>query len=163
MALLLAGARDYHLAEDLFQEVWVRLAQCLEAGANISDEARWCRATAKHLLLHHWRSERRTVVGACADFEAVLERLERSLMESEAFAGEAFTRRQEALLECLAHLPPRQRGLLELKYELRCSIDQISQKLCETPAAISKALTRLRHGLQMCVRKRLQLAEALQR
>lgn len=141
MALLLAGTRDYHVAEDLLQEVWVRLAQCLEAGASIADEARWCRATAKHLLLHHWRSERRAVIGACADFEAVLERIEQSLVESEAFAGEACAPRQEALQECLAHLPPRKRTLLELRYEARRRIEKIAEELRETPEAVAKALT----------------------
>src|SRR6185503_9176272 len=50
--------RDPAAAEDIFQEVWIRLAEAAEKGTAIDDLPRWCRGVAKNLILHYWRDRR---------------------------------------------------------------------------------------------------------
>src|SRR5215203_5586794 len=52
--------RDPAAAEDLFQEVWIRLADAAEKGTEIEDLPCWCRGVARNLILHHWRERRGT-------------------------------------------------------------------------------------------------------
>src|SRR5262245_14241093 len=62
MAFIYGMVREQHAAEDIFQEVWLRLAQAAEQNVDIEDQPAWCRGVARNLILHHWRSNSRMVV-----------------------------------------------------------------------------------------------------
>jgi RNA polymerase sigma factor (sigma-70 family) len=62
MSYLRALVRDPNDAEDLFQEVGLRVMHSDGVPTDPSQFAAWCRGVARNLVLHHWRSKRRSRV-----------------------------------------------------------------------------------------------------
>ena len=160
LAYILAGVREPHTAEDIFQEVWIRLAAAVESGAVIQNEAAWCRATARNLLLHHWRHESRDKVEVNSDLLDVLDSLEVALTE-DAGPDDLWVARQQALTQCLVALPEKARRMLALKYEAGLPLEEVARSCGQSLAAITKTLYRLRHALMECVQTRLQLGDKI--
>jgi RNA polymerase sigma-70 factor (ECF subfamily) len=145
--------RNPHDAEDLFQEVWVRLSRALADGTDIKDQAKWCRGTARNLILHYWRDRRQDKV--IADQE-LLDLVELAFAEQEP--NQDFWRaRREALNECIQELPERSQYLLRLKYEQGLPADKVGDELSQSGPAVLMALSRLRRLLRECAQKKLKL------
>jgi RNA polymerase sigma-70 factor (ECF subfamily) len=148
--------RDAAAAEDLLQEVWVRLATEVEKGTRLENQAAWCRSVARHLALRHWEKQRTAkVVGDSALLESFLARAEEAFAEADA-TPEAWAARHEALDQCVAALPERSRRLLNLKYTDRAPLEAIATALGQSLAAVKKALFRLRGALLECVERKLR-------
>jgi len=148
--------RDAPAAEDLLQEVWVRLAAAVEKGARPENQAAWCRGVARNLALRHWEKQRTAkVVADSALLESFLARAEEAFSEADA-TTEAWAARQAALAECVAALPERSRRLLNLKYTDRARFEDIATALGQSLAAVKKALFRLRRALLECVERKLR-------
>ncbi len=145
--------RHPHDAEDIFQEVWVRFSQALNAGAEIEDPARWCRGTARNLILHYWRDRRDDKV--VADQE-LMERVEAAFAEQEP-NRDYWLARQQALHECIETLPERSKRLLRLKYEQGLSAQSVASQLVQSAAAVLMALSRVRQVLRTCAQRKLKL------
>ncbi|MCP4507490.1 MAG: RNA polymerase subunit sigma-70, partial [Fuerstiella sp.] len=64
-----------------------------------------------------------------------------------------------ALTQCLDALPAEKRELVALRYEGSSTFAEISDHVGSTPAAVQRALSRVRKMLHGCVQRRLQLAE----
>lgn len=152
MAFIRSMVRDHHAAEDLFQEVWLRLHQAIERGEDIRDTAAWCRGTAKNLVLHHWRSQGRSRV--VADSE-VVERIEQAFAEQDA-AQDYWREREVALRQCMDQLPEKSRTVLALKYYSRLTSEAVGARLGKTAGAVMVMLTRIRQVLEDCVTARLR-------
>jgi DNA-directed RNA polymerase specialized sigma24 family protein len=54
-----ALVRDAALAEDVFQEVWVRFERATRHGEIVGNVPAWCRAAARLVALEGWRKQRR--------------------------------------------------------------------------------------------------------
>lgn len=63
-----------------------------------------------------------------------------------------FEQRLKHLERCLGKLPEGQRSLVEGYYYERASIDTLAQRSGRSEAATYKALQRIRHALQACVK-----------
>jgi len=147
--------RDSHAAEDVLQEVWVRLAAELGKGTRLENQAAWCRGVARNLIRKHW--ERRQTAKVVADdtvLEAFLERVEESFAETDG-ATDEWAARQQALNECVAALPERMRRMISLRYESRASIEEIAAAVGQKFEAVTKALYRVRRALLECVERKL--------
>lgn len=144
--------RDPHVAEDIFQEVWLKLANALNRGDRVEDQARWCRGVARNLVLHHWRDQRDAKVVADSEF---VDLVEAAFDEAEP---DDWSDRRHALAECLQTLPEKSRQLLGLKYESGCSIAAIAITLRQSVDAVTKSLLRLRRALASCVERRVKLS-----
>jgi len=48
-----------------------------------------------------------------------------------------------------------------MRYERDSSFDEISKRTGSTPAAVQRALSRIRKVLHECIQRRMQLAEGL--
>lgn len=138
--------RDPAAAEDIFQEVWVRLAEAVEKGTPIDELPRWCRGVAKNLILHHWRDRREL-----AD-SRIVEAVETAFAEREGTLED----RRTALARCMEQLPERSRELLSLKYDQGRSMAEIGRLLRRSLNGVMVSLTRIRHALSDCVEKRLR-------
>ncbi len=148
--------RDAHLAEDVLQEVWLRLAAEMEKGTTPMNQAAWCRAVARNLILQHWERQRSAkVVTDSALLESFLDRVENAFAEAED-TPEEWSAQRKALEECVAALPERSRRLLNLKYEARASMKDIARELGQSFEAVTKALYRLRRALLECVERKLR-------
>jgi RNA polymerase sigma-70 factor (ECF subfamily) len=150
--------RDPQEAEDIFQEVWLKLAGALEKGVEIENQAKWCRKAAKYLILQHWRDQRTAKVFADSTLIEFLDFVDQAYDENESL-HDLRPERQRALNECLRALPEKSKRLLALKYEQSCALKEIAAQVQQTTDAVIKALLRLRQALAVCVQKKLKLQE----
>jgi len=145
--------RHSHDAEDIFQEVWLRFSKALAEGIEIQDQAKWCRGTARNLILHYWRDRRTDKV--VADPE-LLELVELAFTE-QAGNQDYWRARREALSDCIQELPPKSQQLLRHKYEDGLSAEQVAAQSNQSASAVLMALSRLRRALRDCAQRKLKL------
>jgi len=150
--------RDPRAAEDIFQEVWLRLAGALEKGVVIEHQSRWCRTVAKNLIFQHWRDQRSSRVVADSTLQEFLDFVDEAYEENEPVQS-LHAERQLALTQCLQALPGKSRQLVALKYEQSLPLKDIAASVGQSPAAVIKALLRLRQALATCVQKKVRLQE----
>lgn len=154
MTFIYGLVRDAGIAEDLFQEVWVKLAEASEKGTRVDDLGKWCRGVARNLILHHWREKRsRTVV---ADSRIV--DLAARAFDEQSASGRFGASRRQALIDCVAGLPGNSREILHLKYEQGLTVEAVAERVHRPTSGIMMALSRVRKALAVCVEKRLRLA-----
>src|SRR3954452_16676581 len=156
MAFIYGLVRDPQIAEDIFQETWLKLANAVQEGTIIQSSTKWCRAVAKNLVLQHWRQQRNAKVLADSSLLEFLDFVELAFEEN---PWKSTSDRQQALNDCVAALPAKSQRLLSLKYSDGESIQQIASAMEQTAAAVVKALLRLRQALSICVEKKLKLGE----
>jgi RNA polymerase sigma-70 factor (ECF subfamily) len=156
-AFIYGFVRNTHDAEDIFQEVWVRFAAALERGEAVEDATKWCRGTARNLILHYWRDRRTDKV--VVDQE-LMDLVEQAFSE-QAGRPDDWLARQQALQDCVQELPERSRHLLRLKYEQGLSAESAARLLAQSVESVWAALSRLRKALRECASRKLRL-EGLQ-
>lgn len=151
-AHIMALVRDAALADDVFQEVWLRFERATRHGEVIAQVTAWCRAAARLVALEMWRERRR----------------EQPMMDSELSAlvdqayGEQDGREEywdghvEALGRCIDMLPERSKELLSQRYHNDEPVTVIATRLGQTAGSVKTALCRLRLALAECVRKKLE-------
>lgn len=144
--------RDLAAAEDILQEVWLRLANAAERDESIENPGRWCRGVAKNLILHHWRE--RQAAKVVADSE-LLDLVEQAMNETE----DPWTERRQALMECIDLLPQRSKQLLHLKYDRGLTFAAMADLLRRTKESLKMALCRMREALLECAERKLRRAE----
>ena len=159
MAFIAGLVRDPHAAEDVFQEVWIKLTGELSRGTIIRDLGKWSRQTAKHIILRYWRDRSHSKVVVSSELLEFMETLE--LAWEEEAPGEDWIARQQALNDCVRALPEFSRTLLRLRYEEGVPVREAAARLALTFDAVTKALYRLRRGLAACVERRLRTGEAI--
>jgi RNA polymerase sigma factor (sigma-70 family) len=144
--------RDLAGAEDILQEVWLRLANAAERDEPIENPSRWCRGVAKNLILHYWRE--RQAAKVVADSE-LLDLVEQAMNETE----DPWAERRQALMECIDLLPQRSKRLLHLKYDRGLTFAAMADLLRRTKDSLKMALCRLREALLECAERKLRRAE----
>ena len=158
MAFIYGLVRHPQMAEDIYQEVWLKLAGALENGVVIESQAKWCRTVAKNLIIQHWREKRDAKVVADSTLLEFIDYVELAFHEGDS-SEDRWSDRQHALMQCVEALPEKSRQLLKLKYDEGFSISSIATHLRQSTAAVVKALMRLRQALGVCVEKKLKLQE----
>jgi len=155
MSFIYGLVRDPQIAEDIFQETWLKLANAQQQGTVIQHQAKWCRKVAKNLVLQHWRQQRNAKVVADSSLLEFLDFVELAYEENPL---QRTSDRQQALNDCVAVLPPKSKRLLALKYDDGYPLQKIAQTVEQSTAAVVKALLRLRQALSICVEKKLKLS-----
>jgi RNA polymerase sigma-70 factor (ECF subfamily) len=158
MAFIHGLLRDAQTAEDVFQEVWLKLSAELEKGTEIQNPPAWCRTVARNLVLMHWRSQKNSKVVVDSSLIEFLDFVEQAFAENEC-VDDTGPERRGALAECMRALPEKSRQLLVLKYEQALSLKDIARAVGQSTDAVIKALVRLRQALAACVEKKLKLRE----
>ncbi len=152
LGFIYSMVRNLAAAEDILQEVWLRLAQAAQRHEPIEHTGRWCRGVAKNLILHYWREKR--VARILADQE-LLELVEQALTEHD----DSWRERRQALMECIDLLPERSRQLLVLKYDRGLTFAAMAGLLRRTKESLKMALCRIRQTLLECAERKLQAQE----
>ncbi|MGL4550682.1 MAG: sigma-70 family RNA polymerase sigma factor [Gemmataceae bacterium] len=147
LAFLHGLVRNADVAEELLQEVWLRLAEAAEKGTEILDVGKWCRGVARNLVLHHFRGRRTAVV---ADSRLV-ELADLAFEEAQETPAQA---RQQWLLDCVGSLPEHSRALVRMKYGDGLRAAAIAERQGRSEEAVLKALSRVRQALEQCVEAR---------
>jgi RNA polymerase sigma-70 factor (ECF subfamily) len=152
MGFIYGMVRDLAAAEDIFQEVWIRLQEVEARGEQIADPAKWCRGVAKNLILRYWRDQR---VGKVVADSELLDLVEQALNEQSDDSSD----RRQALMECIDRLPKKSRQLLQLKYDQGLSFAAMAGRLKRSVDGLKMALCRVRQALLDCAQRKLRLAE----
>ena len=146
---ILALLPDHHLAEDVFQDVFLTLTRKADEFQPGSNFLAWARAVARLKVLEQCR--RRSASPQFLDPD-VMEVLIAAAPEAE----EEWATRKQALAKCLEELAPRAREIFDLRYsEELLPPPQIAARVHWTVDAVHVALARARKFLRDCTQRRL--------
>ena len=144
--------RERSTRDDVLQETALVLWREFERYDRDRSFGAWARGIAANKVLQRLERERRGPLSLpAAAVPAVLAAYERTDAPGDA--------RRQALELCLQELPDKSRTLLTLRYEQGLSLAQLAQRVSSTFDAVHKALSRIRAKLQICVERRLRMAE----
>jgi RNA polymerase sigma-70 factor, ECF subfamily len=147
LGYILSILRDFHLAEDVFQDaslVILKKGQVLQAE---KDFPPWARKVARFTALNALRKQNKR--------PELLEPEMLDLLEREWGQDEGPGLPTLALRECLTQLPPKAQRLIELRYVAGLSGLALAERLSQPPNTVYVALSRIYRTLSACVKKRL--------
>ena len=135
--------------EDVLQEtnmvLW-RKAEEFQAG---TDFWAWASQVARYQVLTHWKKRNRDRhvfdVGLVEELALIVQK-----------TSDDADRRQAALAKCLEKLPSPQRQLLDMRYGLQQTVEQIAEGIGRPNGSIRQTLYRIREALLKCIEKQLQ-------
>jgi RNA polymerase sigma factor (sigma-70 family) len=136
--------RDRHLAEDIFQDTFIKVIQTLKRGS-YNDEGKflpWVLRIAHNLVIDHFRRQKRMpLVDAGEDFDifSVLT-LRQGNVEDRIVKDQVRTDMRKAIEK----LPREQREVLVMRHYLDMSFKEIADS---TNVSINTALGRMRYAL----------------
>jgi RNA polymerase sigma-70 factor (ECF subfamily) len=144
--------KDKYLAEDIFQDVFIRVIDTIRSG-RYTEEGKflpWAMRIAHNLCVDHFRKVKRTPTIKTGD--------DRDIFEVINFAEEGVDRRimqrqsYDCVREMLDRLPEDQREVIVLRHYAELSFKEIATL---TDCSINTALGRMRYGL-INLRKMMQ-------
>lgn len=148
---LLGMVRDRSLANDLFQETFLRVVQAMnKMRGQYTHSGRWLSwvmRIARNAALDHFRSRKKwTDVGAWGDDENDQLFWDRLSDEQHVEADELLhlAERGAFLDECIDQLPPEQKEVLMMRHETELTFREIAEI---TDVSINTALGRMRYAL----------------
>ncbi|MBN1676017.1 MAG: sigma-70 family RNA polymerase sigma factor [Kiritimatiellae bacterium] len=145
--------RDFHLAEDVIQEVAVVLARRRADYDPSRPLLPWVLGITRRKALETMRARKPGIVQFRDD---ALDHLQDALAEH---AEPGYIQdRLEALARCLRKLSPDNTEILERKYCAREQADHIARVLGKSRAAVNSILQRLRAKVMECVERQLKEA-----
>ena len=147
---VLSIAQDFDLAEEVFQEVCVRILEREDKFEKGTNFGAWAREIARRTILEERRLRGRIRLSDAA-IEAVAERYDAADMD--------FSDRRKALRKCLELLDKGAGALVSLRYEEGLSMAAIGHRLGRSAGAVQVALSRARAWLMSCIRRRLAMEE----
>jgi len=136
--------KDRSLAEDIFQEVFIKIIDTLRSGS-YTDEGKflpWALRIAHNLCVDHFRKVKRTPIVHSNDEYDIFENL--NLSEEGAEGVMIRTQSHERVRQMLDMLPKDQREVIVLRHFANLSFKEIADK---TNCSINTALGRMRYGL----------------
>jgi RNA polymerase sigma-70 factor, ECF subfamily len=151
LAYLRSLSGNAHVAEEMLQEVWLKLSEAIDKNTEIIDTQNWCRGVARNLMKHHWREKAK--LNNVPDDE-LLNLIDKAYQENST-DNDQYSDFIDALRACLQNLPLKARKLLDYKYKENLKFDEISIKLDENKNALMMRVSRLRTVLQDCIQKRI--------
>lgn len=149
---ILLLVKDRYLAEDIFQDAFIRIIDTLRSG-RYSDEGKflpWASRIARNLCVDHFRKVKRTPTIKTSEDKDLFE----VLNFTEETSEDKMIRRQfhDRVRELLDQLPAEQREVIVLRHYADLSFKEIAAM---TQCSINTALGRMRYGI-INLRKMLQ-------
>lgn len=158
MGYLYAMTRDAELAEEVYQNAAVVVIEQAEDPETILNFRAWAKEVVRRQALYAIRTREVSIRHGRATSPALLEAISTAFVEDES--EDSIVRDEAgALQHCLDGLSSEQRELVALRYESDTGFEEISRLVDSTPAAVQRALSRIRKTLHACVKRQLQLAE----
>lgn len=136
--------KDRYLAEDFFQEVFIKVIDTLRAG-NYTDEGKflpWAMRIAHNMCVDHFRKVKRTPTIKTSDDKDIFEVL--NFFEPGADQKMIANQSHDRVRRLVDMLPEDQREVIILRHYADLSFKEISDL---TNCSINTALGRMRYGL----------------
>lgn len=143
---ILSLVRDFDLAEELFQEVCVRVLERESEFRRGTDFGAWVREFSRRTVLEEQRHRGRVRLSSGA-ISAIAQRFQ----GTEA----GYLARREALRHCVEELDGANRKLIDLHYERGLSLSEMGAQLGRGAGAVQVALSRARTVLSKCIQRRM--------
>jgi RNA polymerase sigma-70 factor (ECF subfamily) len=148
-AFISSVTRDFHLAEDIFQDVCVKAVSKPNDFESPQHLLNWARLTGRHRAIDVLRVRDGKIIGLSEEMLAALEPV---WPEGEAAQGSPAL---EALRKCLQRLTPNNREIVRLRYFEGRGGAQVAEALGRKLETVYQALARIHKSLADCVRQRL--------
>lgn len=144
-AFVMAMICDWNDADDIVQEVRIRLWQQFEDFDHDKDFGRWSRTIAKYQIMTlREKSSRNRILFVPEYFDAICEATDQ--------ASDELQRRREALADCLKKLPPKKRTTLLSYYQGGKTMRVLANENDVTHNAFRHSIIRIRQWLARCVK-----------
>lgn len=154
-AFIATVTRDFHLAEDIFQDVCVKAVGRTEPFESTQHLLNWARLAGRHRGIDVLRMRDGKVIGLSEEMLAALDPV---WPEGEAAQGSPAL---EALRLCLERLTPHNREIVRLRYFEGRGGSQVAEAMGRKLDTIYQSLARIHKSLGDCVRQRLASENAL--
>jgi len=141
--------RDFHLAEDIFQEVCVKAVGKGGDFESPQHVLNWARVAGRHRAIDVLRMRDGKVIGLSEEMLAALEPV---WPEGEAAQGSPAL---EALRKCMDRLTPNNKEIVRLRYFEGRAGAQVAEAMGRKLETVYQALARIHRTLADCVRQRL--------
>lgn len=151
-AFFASVTRDYHLAEDVFQEVCVKAVARADSFETTAHLMNWARLTGKNRAIDILRARDGRYVGLSDEMLALLAADWPDQTTAHVM--------QEALDHCITQITPNNRELLRLRYFERRNCADVAAIMGRKIETVYQALARLHKTLGDCIRARLQTDSA---
>ncbi len=161
MGYLYAIIRDAELAEEVYQNAAVVIIEKASSDETIRNFRAWAKEVVRRQALHAIRSRETARRHGRATAPELLEAISATFCEDDSTAS-LVHKEAAAMQKCVGELPQEKKTLVAMRYEHDASFDEISRKMNSTPAAIQRALSRIRKMLHECTQRRLALSEGQQ-
>ena len=139
---------DYHVRQDVFQEVAMALWQKFEEYDPTRSFGAWARGIAAHKILQRRHQNKRFPVAFSPD---ALVAIQAAYDRTQAQPAE----QHFALHECVRGLPEDSRMLLQLRYEQDLRAEEIASMTGKSVDAVYQTLCRIRARLAYCMKRRM--------
>jgi RNA polymerase sigma-70 factor (ECF subfamily) len=153
LAFVLMLTRDYHVAEEVVQELSVQVMREASGGARPDDPAAWVLGIARHRVTDFYRGRARDQRLA-EKLAELAQAVEQSFVEQSADEDVADDRLPH-LKACLARLSRKARKLVEARYGGGEKIEAIAERFAWQAASVRVALAKARRVLGDCVARKL--------
>lgn len=154
---LVGMVRDTSVADDLFQDTFVKAIRAMQAKKGSYDAQgrwlQWVMRIARNTALDYLRSRKRTRARFTMENDEGLE-LDQIMVDGQPDASDVLQRKEQTewLYACIDRLPPEQREVVLLRHESELTFREIAEL---TDCSINTALGRMRYAL-LNLRKMLQ-------
>jgi len=148
-AYIATVTRDFHLAEDIFQEVCVKAVGKGGDFESPQHVLNWARVAGRHKAIDVLRMRDGKVIGLSEEMLAALEPV---WPEGEAAQGSPAL---EALRKCMDRLTPNNKEIVRLRYFEGRAGAQVAEAMGRKLETVYQALARIHRTLADCVRQRL--------
>ena len=141
--------RDFHLAEDIFQEVCVKAVGKGGEFETPQHVMNWARVAGRHKAIDVLRTRDGKIVGLSEEMLAALEPV---WPEGEAAQGSPAL---DALRKCMERLTPNNQEIVRLRYFEGRAGAEVAEAMGRKLETVYQALARIHRTLADCVRQRL--------
>jgi RNA polymerase sigma-70 factor (ECF subfamily) len=149
-AYVAAVTRDFHIAEDIFQEVCVKAVKHGAEFESVQHLIHWARVVGKNRGIDVLRARDGRFTGLSDKLLATLAEEWPRKSESDGL--------REALAACLERLTANNRELLRLRYFERRACPEVAALMGKKLETLYQALARVHKALGDCVRSRMREA-----
>lgn len=149
LAYIWSLVRDIHLAEDIYQDVLVRVIHHHSEIADLDALLPWARRVARNRAIDLIRRESRQTQALDED---VLTLLDQQWRQTDTADAAEIT---EAVRHCMDQLTPHARRLIDMRFARQMSTASIAETIGRKSASVYTAFSRIYRTLALCLRSQI--------